>query len=458
MDDAVEQYATLLSLAPSNPYASERLGKIFYSDTFPQRLLAKQLSLLPVPFAQFTVTDTTGHSVSAAYTVSVLFPAQMKNSGKPVVRMVPPGASDGDRCQFNRVLYVFAARPGTQRLTQRAQIYFPSELLSAEGRDYGPLAASLAGSLARFCVYFNPLASTEKLAAPLQVWLAEAGPAGGETQGSNVYLYQIGSLRPGEEWQRELAHELGHALLPELPGYREPEPTVEGRLGEAWLLSALAWEAEQSTGQPCISSQARQWLDGLWPIGSSELKSVIAEKVVAPVRLWQTEGPYATDVTSAKAARLAVGFLLWVQAAHGTAALRQVITTTDLGTLPSLYGAYMAWLEAQEGHINLAALCGWTGYGFGESWLPFGQEEVEASQAAPWRTRCYLPAGGWSVVTDRGDKLLARWTPVRAGEGVASAWGPHVSSRGGWGTLEVAGSGAKPAVFNSLHLRPVPQT
>lgn len=457
VDDAVEQYAAIVALAPGNSYAAGRLERICYGETFPTRLMTDQISLLPVRFVRFVIRRPDAQSMTAASTVSVLYPGEMRAAGRPLTKTVPPGVLTGQPCEFNRVIYSFAGETARGRMWQCGRVYYPSNLLSREGRDYGPLAASLARILARFEAYLSELAPRPEEPAPLSVWLCESGPAGGETAGSDIYLYQVNTLRPAEEWQRELAHEMAHARLPELGGYRDPEPSLEGLFGQAWLLAALAREAEQATGEAWRSPAAQQWIDGLWPVGTADLTGLIENEVVGAVRLWQTEGPYSADVTSARAGRMACGLLLWVQAAHGTQALRRVLGA-ELGTLPALAARYASWLQESEGRVDLAAAAGWSGYGPDPAWLPFGPRPAEATQATPWRARCFLPDGTWHLLGDGKTPLTARWSPAQAEEDQALVWAPQVLSRGEWGLLEVAGSGEEPVRFEKLSLRPASQT
>ncbi len=454
-EEAVQQYAAVRTMAPSNPYASDRLRKIFFGRHFPRWVNVRYLSSLPVSMVRFQVRRPDGAVVDAAVTVSELFPEQMRTQGKPVSIVVPPQAEDGERCQFNRVVYAYAAlNPGGVKLVQRGQVYYPSALLSVDGRNYQPLALSLARMLARMSTYLDLIAPAAKSGEAVKVWLCEKGPAGGEEHNGQIFLYRVDRLRPGEEWQRELAHELGHARLPALHGYREPEPSLAGTFGEAYLLAALAHEAEAASGHKWPDKEVKRWLDALWPLGSADFSQLLDQNVFSALRLWQREGPYPHDPASATAARMACGFLLWVYAAHGPKALAHVLST-DVGTLPVLVGRYVSWLTEGSGKIQLAAAAG---CGFCEALhqaLPTSLQSVPLSRTNLWQTLCFVPEGAWQATSQSGERLLVRWVPRGAKPG--QEWRRQLISKGEWGVIEVAPTSEKSTTLRKLVLTPAPR-
>lgn len=454
-EDAVVQYGEVLRVAPANTYARERLRRIFFSDRFPGRLRVSQLGLLPVPFARFRVKRPDGKVATGAVTVAELFPAGMRKTGKPVALTVPPGVEAGEECRFNRVVYVFVGGPGSEEVRLRAEVNYPSALLSLEARDYRALAGSLARTLARFEAYMDCIIPSDSPPKRLSVWLCEGGPAGGEEFEGGIYLYQVGRLRPGEEWQRELAHELGHARLPVLGGYREPEESLAGAFGEAWLMASLAAEAQEATRSRWDGERCRRWIDGLWPEGAVNVGAVLQSSVFKPLALWQSQGPYAADPSSAEAGRRAVGMLLWIHAAHGPRALANVLGG-ELGTLPVLAARYVNWLRGTGQRISLSALACCGAVGAEEKLLPMGAYVATASVERPWRTVCYLPRGSWTVRAG-GESLVARWRPLGE-QSPAARWLPAVASEGCWGVLELAGAEGNAAKFSAVQLIPAPQT
>lgn len=60
-----------------------------------------------------------------------------------------------------------------------------------------------------------------------------------------VYIYDLASFTDALEMAREVAHEYGHATLPPMGGYREPEYWSNGELGERLYLSWLARDLKE---------------------------------------------------------------------------------------------------------------------------------------------------------------------------------------------------------------------
>ena len=60
---------------------------------------------------------------------------------------------------------------------------------------------------------------------------------------NTIYVYSVQSLDDPLEFARELAHEYGHATLPGIGGYSEPEDWANGDIGErvymSWLLQGM---------------------------------------------------------------------------------------------------------------------------------------------------------------------------------------------------------------------------
>jgi hypothetical protein len=53
---------------------------------------------------------------------------------------------------------------------------------------------------------------------------------------NNIYIYQLSTFKDPVEMAREVAHEYGHAILPAVGGFRQPEPWSNGYLGEKLFL------------------------------------------------------------------------------------------------------------------------------------------------------------------------------------------------------------------------------
>lgn len=90
----------------------------------------------------------------------------------------------------------------------------------------------------------------------VDVFLCEEGKPGGEhlfgedkfeldaqkrpRRVNMVYIYDLSSFTDALEMAREVAHEYGHATLPPMGGYRDPEYWSNGELGERLYLSWIA--------------------------------------------------------------------------------------------------------------------------------------------------------------------------------------------------------------------------
>ncbi len=89
----------------------------------------------------------------------------------------------------------------------------------------------------------------------IDVYLCWGGKAGGEQlfdsdddsyghgqKVNTIYLYDLNSFTSPVEMAREVAHEYGHASLPPIGGYREPEDWANGYLGEKLFLRHIETE------------------------------------------------------------------------------------------------------------------------------------------------------------------------------------------------------------------------
>jgi len=65
-----------------------------------------------------------------------------------------------------------------------------------------------------------------------------AAPGGGRSIVANsIYIYQLKTFKDPVEMAREVAHEYGHAILPDIGGFKEPEAWSNGYLGEKLFLT-----------------------------------------------------------------------------------------------------------------------------------------------------------------------------------------------------------------------------
>ncbi len=96
----------------------------------------------------------------------------------------------------------------------------------------------------------------------IDVYLCWGGQAGGEQRFdediekgqlkkvNTIYIYDLPSFKDPVEMCREVAHEYGHACLPSVGGFKEPEDWANGYLGEKMYLRYLRDELKAKRLQP----------------------------------------------------------------------------------------------------------------------------------------------------------------------------------------------------------------
>ncbi len=110
----------------------------------------------------------------------------------------------------------------------------------------------------------------------IDVFLCWGGKAGGEqlfdedpqtkSKVNTIYLYDLNSFTDPLEMAREVAHEYGHATLPAVGGFKEPEDWANGYLGEKLYLWMLNRDAKAGTLTPedmmgVTKEQLQKWVD-----------------------------------------------------------------------------------------------------------------------------------------------------------------------------------------------------
>lgn len=123
----------------------------------------------------------------------------------------------------------------------------------------------------------------------VEVFLCDGGEAGGE-QGTfhypngratnGIYIYHLDSFKDPVERAREIAHEYGHAILPNTRGFESPEEFGNGYLGEKLFLFWLADSVSrgQLTTEDTMGAELSSWVarhakplaDAVWLNGPDE--------------------------------------------------------------------------------------------------------------------------------------------------------------------------------------------
>jgi hypothetical protein len=146
---------------------------------------------------------------------------------------------------FDRAYHGYVLDPANSRWRLRFVVHYAAAA-GAGGRELAVNCISLLLRSACLCdSHLGPVAGDPK---PLHLWLAETGKPGAESWGPDIYLWSAGTAREPGEWVREIIHEYGHAALPGVNHFAEPEPWANGRLGEQllsrWLKDSGARGAE----------------------------------------------------------------------------------------------------------------------------------------------------------------------------------------------------------------------
>ncbi|MEO7453458.1 MAG: hypothetical protein ABIV13_01700 [Fimbriimonadales bacterium] len=139
----------------------------------------------------------------------------------------------------------------------------------------------------------------------VHVFLCDGGMAGGEQlfvkSRSNrdnfanynaIYLYHVESLKDPMEAVREVAHEYGHAILPGIGGFREPEEWANGSLGERLFIRFLLRSTNVETSDLFGLEKSR--LKGWLAVHADPLAGFIARRRIDQTTLAGV-GPAATN-------------------------------------------------------------------------------------------------------------------------------------------------------------------
>jgi hypothetical protein len=177
----------------------------------------------------------------------------------PDEKLDPPKPSPRNGWLFEWVVNAYGRQPnGAHAL--RFRVF--SQERKAEG-DRAPLVARMLMRLWDFNVQRLNLEHAEAYNNRIvDVYLTWGGKAGGEqrfdedTEGgrrrkvNTIYIYDLASFTDPVEMAREVAHEYGHAVLPPVGGFREPEDWGNGVLGERLYLRWLRDEMRAGRLKP----------------------------------------------------------------------------------------------------------------------------------------------------------------------------------------------------------------
>jgi hypothetical protein len=249
-------------------------------------------------------------------------------------------------------------------------------------REDAALAVRVADLLGRLHAAADRLPLRPFRPAEIRVWLPRSGQAGGEQYRDSIYLYAVAVPRGDAEWVREVAHELGHLVLPSFAHYDAPEPMENGYLGERLLPKWLLELGERS----------------VWD-GRVLLTDYLRGRLAPLCGRFLDAGPGSALRLDRSAAGMdyAIGMVLTLEAQHGPEFLSRVMARTIGTGMESLLLAYREEVTASDGYRIPAELA-----------VP-GRSKMAGVSGGQLRFehvayRAYLPSGRWTL-TLHGERL-----------------------------------------------------
>ncbi len=207
---------------------------------------------------------------------------------KPGDALEPPKIGPRTGWEFPYLVAGYGQNDPQEGLGLRFRVY------AQDGRTAEALCTPVARMLMRlweFNVFSLRIEHAMATGRRVDVYLAQEGKAGGEqftgVDGTNpanvIYIYDVESFTDPVERAREIAHEYGHATLPPVGGFKEPEEWSNGFLGERLY---LVWLREAMRAGELKPDDAA----GATPAG---LDAYIARQVTPLVSKVQASGPNA---------------------------------------------------------------------------------------------------------------------------------------------------------------------
>jgi hypothetical protein len=180
-----------------------------------------------------------------------------------------PRKMDGKKMEFEWLVEGFAKPSQTPEL--RFRVY------SQERKVHNDLSPEVARTLLRLWqlnyTQFGYEHRPDYNKSTVDVYLCWAGLAGGEqlfdfdpqaprgtsSKVNTIYIYDLPSFTEPIEKLREVAHEYGHASLPAVGGYDQPEYWANGYLGEKIFLTELG-KAGEGGFLDCSADDIKSWV------------------------------------------------------------------------------------------------------------------------------------------------------------------------------------------------------
>lgn len=367
-EKALDSLAAALLLEPT-PADKEQLARLL-DDGFPDSMALRTPDAVPVEKTRIAV-EVTGDRLAETRGPSqaLFFLPDDRDS---------PARDPKSGWSFDRASYGYSLDPASSRWHLSFVVHY-SSVAGAEG---GRLALNCMGLLLRAaCAQAAHLGPSGHSGAPAHLWLCDRGEPGGETWGDNMYLFSTATAREPGEWLRQVIHEHGHAALPGVDSFTEPEPWANGRLGEH-LFSRWLAQAPQS-------GPAHPWL------AEDRLKA-LADDADRCIGIFLQAGPASALMTDRGRAGMDyyLGFADYVEQAFGSKLLAAAMGLTAGHTCQAFaVGVQEALRREAAGGIELRAA------------------PAAPAGAAHW---VYLPAGAWRAACRAGGGVPGRRRPAAA--------------------------------------------
>jgi len=240
-----------------------------------------------------------------------------------------------------------------------------------------------------------------KYGLTVHLFICDGGKAGGEqvfvrsrsardnfASYNAIYLYHAEGLSDPVEAVREIAHEYGHAVLPPVGGFSEPEEWANGALGERLFMRYLfrALNEGKATEADVFSAKAEQ-LKSWLATNADGFAAAIARRRIDQATLAAT-GPAATNEY--------LGLMLLMDDLFPDLVGRALKLVGGQTAIDSLKGVVEAVNEQRSWVINVPLAYG------REVWLPIAGK-VEWTGAKPLQS-----LGAWVKVRLLSQRISAR--------------------------------------------------
>ncbi|RYG24678.1 hypothetical protein EON82_09870 [bacterium] len=178
---------------------------------------------------------------------------------------------------------------------------------------------------------------------------------------NSIYLYDLRSFTEPVEMLREVAHEYGHATLPPVGGFTEPEDWANGYLGEKLYLSYLAGALKRGELSP----------DDAMGATAKDLEAWTAKNVEPLVDTAAQNGPRPALLAGKSKASMDafIGLALWTQRLYGEKTMTRALVMNGPSATTFPDSTSVAAAEPDQVTLNFPAA-----YVGKPVWIPIGED------------------------------------------------------------------------------------